>query len=104
LSVAIGAACSQEGNDYGPALGYASHLQWIFGTFSDGKRPWITGMNPKRRFTKSREKTMCASTREMAAEVKEDLGFDLSPLFIVTWAIWAEIVQSTWIPRSTKMH
>jgi hypothetical protein len=40
----------------------------------------------------------------MVAEVKEDLGLDLSPLFIAAWAIWAEIVQSARIPQSTKMH
>jgi hypothetical protein len=61
-------------------------------------------MNPKRRFTESREKVMCASTREMAVEVKGDLGFDLSPLFIAAGVIWAEIVQSVRIPENTKMH
>jgi hypothetical protein len=61
-------------------------------------------MNPKRRFTESREKAMCTSTREMTVEVKRDLGFDLSPLFIAAGVIWAEIVQSTRIPQSTKMH
>jgi hypothetical protein len=47
---------------------------------------------------------MCASTREMEVEVKGDLGFDLSPLFIAAGAIWAEIVQSVRIPENTKMH
>jgi hypothetical protein len=104
LSIAIGAARGQEGNDYGPALGFPSHLQWIFWIFPDGKRPWIKGMNPKRRFTESWEKAICVSTREMAAELEGDLGFDLSPLFIAAGAIWIEIVQSTRIPQSTKMH
>jgi hypothetical protein len=40
----------------------------------------------------------------MAAELEGDLGFDLSPLFIAAGAIWIEIVQSTRIPQSTKMH
>jgi hypothetical protein len=61
-------------------------------------------MNPKWRFTESQEMEMCTRTREMVAEVKEDLGLDLSPLFIAAWAIWAEIVQSARIPQSTKMH
>jgi hypothetical protein len=62
------------------------------------------GMNPMQRFTELREKAMCTSTREMAVGVKGDLGFDLSPLFIVAGVIWAEIVQSARIPQSTKMH
>jgi hypothetical protein len=61
-------------------------------------------MNPKRRFTESQEMVMCAWTREMAAKVKGDLGFDLSPLFIAVGAIWVEIVQSVRISQSTKMH
>jgi hypothetical protein len=62
------------------------------------------GMNHKWRFTESQEMTMCVSTRKMVVEVKGDLGFDLSPLFIVAGAIWAEIVQRARIPQSTKMH
>jgi hypothetical protein len=62
------------------------------------------GMNHKWRFTESQEMTMCVSTRKMVVEVKGDLGFDLSPLFIAAGAIWAEIVQSAQIPQSTKMH
>jgi hypothetical protein len=61
-------------------------------------------MNPKWRFTESQEMAMCMRTREMVAEVKGDLGFDLSPLFIAVEAIWVEIVQSIRIPQSTKMH
>jgi hypothetical protein len=45
---------------------------------------------------------MRASTREMAVEVKGDLGFDLSPLFIEAGVIWVEIVQSVRIPENTK--
>jgi hypothetical protein len=38
---------------------------------------------------------------EMAMEVKGDLGFDLSPLFIAAGVIWVEIVHSAQIPQTT---
>jgi hypothetical protein len=43
LPVTITALQGQEGNDSGQASEFCSHLQWIFGTFSDGKRAWIKG-------------------------------------------------------------
>jgi hypothetical protein len=79
-------------------------MQWIFGTFPDGKWPWIKGNESYVEIYRIARKGNVTSTREMAAEVKGDLGFDLSPLFIVAGVISAEIVQSIRIPQSTKMH
>jgi hypothetical protein len=52
------------------------------------------GRNPKRRFTESEEMAVMRARREMAVDVKCGLGFDLSPLFIATWAIWAPTVHN----------
>jgi hypothetical protein len=62
--------------------------------FPMGSEHGSRGRNPKRRFTESQEMaTICTSRREIAAEVKGGLGFDLSPLFIPAGAIWALTIQ-----------
>jgi hypothetical protein len=50
----------------------------------------VRGKNPKRWFTKLQEiASMCVRRTGIAAEVKETLGFDLTPIFIEAGAIWA---------------
>jgi hypothetical protein len=56
--------------------------------FRIGSSHGSRGRNPKRRFTEPKEMAMIrARRREMAAEAKGDLGFDLSPLFIAAGVI-----------------
>jgi hypothetical protein len=74
--VTIGALPGHEGNDFGPAFRFRSHLQWILEHFRTGSNHGVRGKNPKRRFTESQEMGLvCARRTEMVAEVKGALGF-----------------------------